>query len=227
MKSKKLKTASILLSIILNANISYSQNQNNITNGCPGGPCVRAIAGNWAYINKDTIMLPVSGVLTLGTSYFSCCSPKIVDWYRNDTLIASGTSTYNCPNEVCTSLSITKPGVYTTYFQGYYYGPGFANSCAVFVLPFHSAAGPTGINENENLNNAIIYPSPTDNYLFIENIKEIKTVSISDINGNSVPFNMNKQGNKLKIDFDLPSGIYFVKTQFGDGINTKKFVVYK
>ena len=226
MKSKKLKTASILLSIILSANISYSQNQNNVTNGCPGGPCVTALGGSWAYYSKDTLTLPLTGYLTLESNYFQCCSPKIVEWYRNDTLIASGLPTYVCPSQICTALNVNKPGIYTTYFQGYYFGPGFANACAVFVLPYLSNA-PLGIDETENLTELKIYPTLTENFLFIESKKEIKVISINDMNGKSVPFNFNRQEIKSKIEFDLPSGIYFIKVQVNEGVINKKIVINK
>ena len=73
--------------------------------------------------------------------------------------------------------------------------------------------------EETNLN---IYPNPTSNKIFIDNVSENLVVNISDITGRQILSNKTIISGKMEIDLsDFPSGIYFIN------INNKSYKIIK
>jgi hypothetical protein len=73
------------------------------------------------------------------------------------------------------------------------------------------------VHENEDVfNNIDIYPNPVKDYIYIQiNSKKIKTISLIDIVGNVINYdllNLDYENDKLKLDLSkMSNGIYFLK----------------
>jgi photosystem II stability/assembly factor-like uncharacterized protein len=83
----------------------------------------------------------------------------------------------------------------------------------------------TSSQEITRLSKVNIYPIPTKNIVYIDNLSNQETVVLYDINGKKLKM-MKDLENKLKIDMSqFTTGIYFVKVENGD--ETKMFKIVK
>lgn len=78
----------------------------------------------------------------------------------------------------------------------------------------------------ENISNNIdIYPNPANDFIFIRNLENIKSISISDISGKIISENEYKNSNEISIDISkMAKGIYFIKLTDNKNIFTKKII---
>ncbi len=78
----------------------------------------------------------------------------------------------------------------------------------------------------ENISNNIdIYPNPANDFIFIRNSENIKSISISDISGKIISENEYKNSNEISIDISkMAKGIYFIKLTDNKNIFTKKII---
>lgn len=125
----------------------------------------------------DTVYLPISGSVNIRANYNNNCKLLIpnlaIDWIRNDTLVASGTPTYNIGINGYSILTVSTPGVYKTFFKGYYNSPADPGSDLLYVLPAQS----TGVVEL-NRSKFRIYPNPARNNFIIERDDQVDRMNI-------------------------------------------------
>ena len=90
---------------------------------------------------------------------------------------------------------------------------------------FFRTIGSLSVNDN-NLQNVIIYPNPTNTILNIENA-ENSTIEVYDLLGRVVLFENNiSTNNQLNVS-NLPIGTYLIKIKNNNKIITDKFIVNK
>ena len=90
---------------------------------------------------------------------------------------------------------------------------------------FFRTIGSLSVNDN-NLQNVIIYPNPTNTILNIENA-ENSIIEIYDLLGRVVLFKNNiATNNQLNVS-NLPIGTYLIKITNNNKIITDKFIVNK
>lgn len=89
-----------------------------------------------------------------------------------------------------------------------------------------------GINEDENISGLSIYPNPTDKELTVSfnlNAGQISTVSIVDLTGKELQHHSIQANEGQNLVFlnteNLASGVYMVKIQTANGIQTRQVVV--
>lgn len=94
------------------------------------------------------------------------------------------------------------------------------SSGSLFAFDDLSIDSPTLSTENYSLNNAIIYPNPVQDILYISNIKNLKSVKVFNSIGQIVINNKNEI-----LDFsNLTKGIYIIQLITEKGIQTKKLI---
>jgi hypothetical protein len=85
---------------------------------------------------------------------------------------------------------------------------------------FNSALNVENISDNID-----IYPNPANDFIFIRNSENIKSISISDISGKIISENEYKNSNEISIDISkMAKGIYFIKLTDNKNIFTKKII---
>jgi len=83
----------------------------------------------------------------------------------------------------------------------------------------------TGIHENENKEDVLIYPNPASDFINIEGAIDIKKIEILDLDGRTHLVNQISSDilNLTKVSIaTLPAGIYIIKITSDSGIITKK-----
>jgi hypothetical protein len=76
----------------------------------------------------------------------------------------------------------------------------------------------TGINDPKPLSGIQVYPSPASDYLYVNNIKDIQSITVYNIVGSKILTINNPESSKLRIDVsDFNPGVYFmnVSGKFG------------
>lgn len=73
-------------------------------------------------------------------------------------------------------------------------------------------------NDNVPIHNLKIYPNPTSDLLFIENISEVKRITITDVLGQNIG-NIHAPDQKYTFDLsDFDTGVYLLIFEFEDGL---------
>ncbi len=95
-----------------------------------------------------------------------------------------------------------------------------------FGLEFCEYTEPTMDVESQSVDRFVLFPNPTENYFFIDGLKESSSLSIFDINGRKLNY-ISAVANNQKIDISsLQSGVYFVRIESGSTtFVTKKLIV--
>ncbi len=73
---------------------------------------------------------------------------------------------------------------------------------------------------NDEQNQLVIFPNPTNSNLTIQTTEKIETVLIYNTSGTLVQSEIK---NNFSVE-NLPAGIYFLKIQTANGIGTSRFV---
>ncbi len=82
-----------------------------------------------------------------------------------------------------------------------------------------------GSSINEKSSNIVIYPNPTDDYLYVEGLKDVFNIAIYDINGKKV-YSKKAVTNNTKLDLsDLSSGVYMLKINIDNNFITQKILL--
>ena len=88
-------------------------------------------------------------------------------------------------------------------------------------------SSPTGINENDNYDNVVVFPNPTNNSVTIDlnSIENVENITIVDVQGKLIYENTSITQTQLKIDLNNHSeGIYILKIQYTDAVKTHKII---
>ncbi len=79
--------------------------------------------------------------------------------------------------------------------------------------------------ENSMFSKVRVYPVPSVNELFIDNITEVENLTVFDITGAAVMSLVNKGQSKVAIDVSaLTSGLYMVKMTTNDATGVVRFI---
>lgn len=110
-------------------------------------------------------------------------------------------------------------------------GPNNTSSVGYYYLSLMSIVyppgGAVGLNE-QSLSNLRIYPNPaTDRiHVSLEADAKIKNVAVHSATGSRIMEIAGSHGNKQTIDIgNIPKGIYFLKVEYGNGVQTSKIIV--
>ena len=75
-----------------------------------------------------------------------------------------------------------------------------------------------GLEENETYQ--YLFPNPTNNYIYLPEIKPLDSIQIRDLSGRAIETFEIENGNKIKFE-ELKKGIYFIQTK----TNRYRFIV--
>lgn len=96
----------------------------------------------------------------------------------------------------------------------------------MFLARFGSTI-PTGIEDLQQSNTAIIYPNPASGHFILKSAVTIKAIEIYTLTGNKICIlNYPERQEKIEVNISsLPAGIYFVKVFDGNNSYCKKLIV--
>lgn len=75
-----------------------------------------------------------------------------------------------------------------------------------------------GIDKKENMNEALIYPNPTSDVVYIDNVSKTQSIEVYSISGEKISAGKSVHKNRISVDLSkYPKGIYLfvVKTFYG------------
>ena len=203
----------IISAIDLTPYIGNAVNISVTAGDCTGG----AHAG---YMYYDAMCAPLT--------YTDGVSPMTLNQVNNLILVGSKTLVapkgfnsyqWNGPTGTINSPTLTTStfGTYTLSLGGIGYS-GYSQK--VFSLM------PSGINEiNPKMDAINIFPNPTNNEFYIDNLPLKSTYSVTDVSGKLILSKTLNAGGKAKIEMNnAANGIYFVKVETELGIKNFKIV---
>ena len=137
-----------------------------------------------------------------------------------DEPVASGTAGPGTNSAFAMGLT---PGTsYQVYLQTKCNGDEVSNYGGPFMI---TTTGEMGITEFEN--QMILYPNPTTGIINIQAKEKISSVSVYNLTGQKVSFNL-PNTEKTSIDIsNLPAGIYFVEVTLNNNKTIKRYKVIK
>lgn len=138
--------------------------------------------------------------------------------------LAYGISVSSNNNLYITGGTSSRSPYYPSFNPGipaYYSSPttGFGSG-DVIISEFNVASLPlVGINENKLQNNSyIVYPNPTQNFVYVLNTSPKSKIEVFDIKGSKIKF-LNSNGGKEEINIEnFTNGIYFIKITDKNGL---------
>jgi len=141
-------------------------------------------------------------------------------------------------NELFSSITLDASGY--LYMGGVFFSPTIsfgsttltnAGDGDIFIAKLDTLSNPTGNNEIENFGNSILlFPNPATNHLTIalgSNNKKVE-VTITDITGKIIYTTTATETQKIEVNTkDFAEGVYVVRIQAEDFIETRKLIVAK
>lgn len=176
--------------------------------------------------NKISNMAGASNSISLTAGGPTCGFAIWVDW--NNNLSFESTERMFVTSSYVTSTSGsftvpagTAPGMYRMRVVTDYNASAPSNSCGSitrgefidfkFEVTNALATAETAVKKNE----IKVYPNPFTDVLYIDGIKEVKSVSVADVSGRVVK-TIENPGNELHLG-ELNSGVYLVTVTYKDG----------
>ena len=176
--------------------------------------------------NKISNMAGASNSISLTAGGPTCGFAIWVDW--NNNLSFESTERMFVTSSYVTSTSGsftvpagTAPGMYRMRVVTDYNASAPSNSCGSitrgefidfkFEVTNALATAETAVKKNE----IKVYPNPFTDVLYIDGIKEVKSVSVADVSGRVVK-TIENPGNELHLG-ELNSGVYLVTVNYKDG----------
>lgn len=109
-----------------------------------------------------------------------------------------------------------------TRINGVWYQNDDNHHGSIMIRPVFGEGDPvTGIDEQDNT--MALYPNPNRGEFFVTG--RYDQLSISNVTGQSIPFEKERQGDRTKVTFHSSPGLYLLRIKNGSRIKTEKFIL--